>query len=246
VKNLTKCIYRTGINIDDLVLGVLAAAEACLTKRQRELGVALVNIGSSTTSVVIFEEGDVLHTKILPIGSNHITSDIAIGLRTSIDVAERVKIEFGSAVPDMINKRDDVQLADIEGGEEGVVSRRHIAEIIEARTEELFTMIDKEFQHVERSGRLPAGVVLTGGGAKLAGITDVAKRQFRLPASVGVPLNVVSAIDKIQEPTYTTAIGLVAWGASLSNPHGGFQLNRLGSVKDVSGKLRGWLKSFIP
>ncbi len=246
VKNLTKCIYRTGIHIDDLVLGVLAAAESCLTKRQRDLGVALVNIGSSTTSLVVFEEGDVLHTKILPIGSNHITSDIAIGLRTSIDVAERVKVEFGTAVPDQIHKRDDIQLGDIEGGDEGLVSRRHVAEIIEARTEELFTMIDKEFQHIERSGRLPAGVVLTGGGAKLAGITEVAKREFRLPASVGLPLNVVSAIDKIHEPTFTTAIGLVAWGASLSENQGGFQLKQLGSMKDMTGKVRGWLKSFLP
>lgn len=245
VKNLTKCIYRTGINIEDLVLGILASAEACVTKRQRELGVALVNIGASTTSLVVFEEGDVLHTKILPIGSNHITSDIAIGLRTSIDVAEQVKIEFGSALPDEVNKRDDINLAELEGGEAAVVSRRHVAEIIEARTEEMFSMIDKELQHIDRSGRLPAGVILTGGGAKLPGLVEVAKREFRLPSSVGLPLNVTSAIDKIHEPTFTTAIGLVAWGAGLDE-RSGFSGVRLSSVKDMTGKVRDWFKSFIP
>ncbi|MFH0853041.1 MAG: cell division protein FtsA [bacterium] len=246
IKNLTKSIYRTGIQIDDLVLGILACAEATVTKRQRELGVALVNIGASTTSIVVFEEGDVLHTKILPIGANHVTSDIAIGLRTSIDIAEKIKLEYGSALPAEINKREEIDLSEFEGGENTAVSRKHVAEIIEARTEEMFSMIDKEFQQVDRSGRLPAGVVLTGGGAKLQGIIEVAKNEFRLPASIGIPLNIISAIDKIQEPTFTSAVGLLAWGAGLDNQSSGLSLKRLGSVRDVSGKLKEWFKSFIP
>jgi cell division protein FtsA len=243
VKNLTKCVYRTGINVDDLVLGILACAEATVTKRQRELGVALVNIGASTTSLVVFEEGDVLHVKILPVGGNHITNDIAIGLRTSIDVAEKVKIEYGSALPDEVGKREDVSLAEFEGGDDVRVSRRQIAEIIEARTEEVFKMIDKELQHIDRSGRLPAGVILTGGGAKLAGLVEVAKREFRLPATVGYPQNIVTAIDKVQEPTFTTAIGLLAWGGALASPSG-MALPK--SVRDVTKKIKGLLKPFLP
>lgn len=245
IKNLTKCVYRTGIHVDDLVLGILACAEATLTKRQRELGVALVNIGASTTSMVVFEEGDVLHTKVLPVGGNHLTNDVAIGLRTSIDVAEQIKIEYGSAVPDEVQKRDEIALSEYEGGDDATVSRRHVAEILEARTEEIFAMVDKELQSIDRSGRLPAGIILTGGGAKLPGLVEVAKKQFRLPASIGMPTNVITAIDKVQEPTYTTAIGLLAWGAGLeTGPR--LSLNKLGSVRDATGKVKDWLKSFLP
>ena len=243
VKNLTKCVYRTGINIDELVFGILACAEATVTKRQKELGVAVVNIGASTTSLVVFEDGDVLHTKILPVGANHITSDIAIGLRTSLDVAEKVKLEFGSALPEEVHKREDINLADIEGGEAGVVPRKHVAEIIEARTEEIFSMIDKELQHIDRSGRLPAGIVLTGGGASLPGLVDLAKREFRLPASVGLPLNITSAIDKIHEPTFTTAIGLLIWGAGTDEP---LRTRAIATGTDFVRKTMSWFKSFIP
>ena len=242
IKNLTKCIYRTGVEIDDLVLGVLAASEAVVTKRQKDIGVGILNIGASTSSLMVFEEGDVLHTAILPVGSGHITNDIAIGLRTSIDVAERVKLEFGTALPEEVGKRDEINLAEIDPKESGVVSRKHVAEIIEARASEIFTMVDKELQKVDRSGLLPAGLILVGGGAKLPGLVEVAKREFRLPASVGTPLNVVTAIDKAHEPEYATAIGLAFWGAALQHG-GGSRASKFSTVNDVVGKLRGWMKN---
>ncbi|MEK7518805.1 MAG: cell division protein FtsA, partial [Patescibacteria group bacterium] len=242
VKNLTKCVYRTGVEIDELVLGVLAASEAVLTKRQKEIGVALLNIGASTSSLMVFEEGDVLHAGIIPVGAGHITNDIAIGLRTSIDVAERVKIEFGTAMPEEVGKRDEINLADIDPKESGVVSRKHVAEIIEARVAEIFSMVDKELQKVDRSGLLPAGIVLIGGGAKLSGIIEVAKREFRLPAAVGNPLNLITAIDKVHEPEYATAVGLAAWGAALQHG-GGTRTSKFSTVNVVLGKLRGWVKN---
>lgn len=242
VKNLTKCVYRTGVEIDELVLGVLAASEAVLTKRQKEIGVALLNIGASTSSLMVFEEGDVLHAGIIPVGAGHITNDIAIGLRTSIDVAERVKLDFGTAMPEEVGKRDEINLAEIDPKESGVVSRKHVAEIIEARVAEIFSMVDKELQKVDRSGLLPAGLVLIGGGAKLAGLVDVAKREFRLPAAVGNPLNLITAIDKVHEPEYATAVGLAAWGAALQHG-GGVRQSKFSTVNDVLGKLRGWVKN---
>lgn len=244
IKNLTKTIYRTSVDIDDLVLGCLAAAEACLSSRQKDIGVALAVVGATTTQLVVFEEGDVLHTKVLPIGSGHITNDIAIGLRTSIDLAERIKVEFGSALPEEISKRDDVNLADL-GGEEALVSRKHIAEIIEARLEEICTMVDAELRTIDRSGLLPAGIVLTGGGAKLPGILDVAKREFRLPASLGLPTGFTSAIDKVQDPTFTTAIGLVLWGAQAEGREG-FSLSNFSSIASATDRMRKWLKSLLP
>lgn len=244
LKNLQKCVYRTSVDIDEFVLGVLAAGGACLTKRQKELGVCLVNIGGSTTSLIVFEEGDVLHAKVLPVGAGHITNDIAIGLRTSIEVAEKVKLTYGSAIPADIGKREDVNLSEFEGGDAAVVSRHHVAEIIEARVEEIFSMIDKELKAIDRSALLPAGVVLTGGGAKLTGLVEVAKRTFRLPAAIGVPQGISTAIDRIDDPTFTTATGLALWSASNEGREGGLT-ERFASVPDVTRKIRGWFRRFI-
>lgn len=249
IKNLTKCVYRTGVDIDDLVLGVLATSEAALSKRQKDLGVVLVNLGGATTSVLVFEEGDVLHTAILPIGSGHITNDIAIGLRISIDLAEKIKIEYGSALPEEINKREEINLADIDSKEEGMVSRRHIAEIIEARCEEIFKMVDKELQKIDRSGLLPAGVVLTGGGMKLPGVIEVAKKEFRLPASLGYPLDLGStAVDKANDLNFSTAVGLIYWGKSLGGLKGGgkISLPKFSSMTEATSKMKKWFKSLIP
>ncbi len=249
VKNITKCIYRTGVDIDDLVLGILAAAESVLTRKQKDLGVALLNIGGSTTSLLVFEEGDVLHSAILPVGSSHITNDIAIGLRTSIDLADRIKIEYGSALPGEISKRDEINLGELDSKEEGVVSQKHVAEIIEARCEEIFTMADKELQRIDRSGLLPAGVVLTGGGAKLNGLIEVAKKEFKLPAALGYPLELGStAVDKVNDLNYSTAIGLLYWGAGMTGDGGSRSMSmpKFSSVADATDRMKKWFKTLIP
>jgi len=182
IKNLTKSIYRTGLDINDLVLSVLAAGEAVLSVRQKELGVALVDIGAATTKLIVFEEGDVIHVSILPLGADHITADLAIGLQTSLDVAERIKLDIGSALVKEFNKEDEVNLRDY-GGEDQTFSKKYIAEIIEARVEEIFQKVDLELQKINRSGLLPAGVVLIGGGSKLPGMIEVGKKKTMLPAS---------------------------------------------------------------
>ncbi len=245
VKNLTKCVYRAGVDIDDLVLGVLANAEAVITKRQKELGIAVINIGGSTTSILICEDGDPLHAVILPIGSGHITNDIAIGLRTSIDVAERLKIDYGQASATDVGKREEIDLSEISA-EEGVVSRKQLAEIIEARLEEIFHLADKEFTKIDRSGKLPAGIVLTGGGAKLPGVVDFAKSKFRLPASLGYPLDVASPLEKVNDPAFSTALGLARWGLVQTDRPSGWHLPRFSSISQVIGKLKNLPKIFLP
>lgn len=247
IKNLTTSIYRTGLDIDDLVLSILAAAEAILTKRQKELGVVLVNIGGSTTTLVVFEEGDILHTAVLPIGSDHITADIAIGLRTSIDVAEKVKLEYGSCLSKDISKRDEINLAEL-GGEDILVSKKYIAEIIEARVEEILEKVDEELVKIERSGMLPAGAVLIGGGVKLSGLIDLTKKKLRLPVSLGYPHSVFSAVDRVNDTGFVTALGLVIWGDQIMRQKKGGRLDkfmsRFKSVDEVSNKIRKWFKSF--
>ena len=245
VKNLTKCVYRTGVDIDDLVLGILATAEAVVTKRQKELGVAVVNIGGSTTSLLVCEDGDPLHAAILPVGSGHITNDIAIGLRTSIDIAERLKIDYGQASATDVGKREEIDLSELSV-EEGVISRKHLAEIIEARLEEIFSLVDRELGKIDRSGKLPAGIVLTGGGAKLPGVVELAKHQFRLPATLGYPLEVASPLEKVNDPAFSTALGLVRWGLGQGEGPKGFHLPKFSSVTQVLDKIKSLPKLFMP
>ena len=187
IKNLTKAIFRTGLDIEDLVLSPLAAAEAVIGAKQKELGSALINIGASTTSLAIFEEGELLHTAVIPIGSEHITADIAIGLRCPINLADRIKIEHGSAKPENFSKKDEIDISELAHEEDAddevkTVKRKYLAEIIEARVEEIFEKIDEEFKKIERSGMLPGGVYLIGGGTKLNDMVDIAKKKLRLPA----------------------------------------------------------------
>lgn len=213
IKNLTKCIHRTGVEVEDLVLSVLAANEAVLTSRQKELGVMVVDIGAATTSLVVYEEGDILHTANLPIGSDHITADIAIGLRINIDLAEKLKIDYGYGLPKDINRKEEIDLKDADPREDQKVSRRYVAEIIEARVEEIFNKVDQELVKIDRSGKLPAGVVLIGGGAKLPQIVEIAKRKLRLSVSLGQLSNIKKCvIDKINDLSFLTSAGLVLWG----------------------------------
>lgn len=246
VKNVTKSVYRTGVDIDDLVVEALASSESVLSKRQKELGVALANIGGSTTSIMVFEEGDVIHTKILPVGSGHISNDIAIGLRTSVDVAEAVKIQFGTALSEEVNKREEIDLAKIDSNENVIVSRKEVAEIISARLDEIFEMIQEELRSVDRASKLPAGIVFTGGGAKLTGLIDAAKTYFGTSASIGLPQNVQTPIDKIQDPVFSTAIGLVIWGQGVSTGSNRPGFTNFSSVANVTGKMGKWFKSLMP
>ncbi len=250
IKNLTKAIYRSGLEIEDLVLSILATSEAALTNRQKDLGVAIVDLGSSTTSLAIYEEGEILHSTILPIGSEHITNDIAIGLRVSIEVAERIKIEYGGCFSNNISKKEEIDLYELDTGEHEVIKRKYLSEIIEARVEEIMQKIDGELRKVQRSGMLPAGVVFTGGGAKLPGLVDAAKQYLRLPATLGYPLNFISATDKINDLSFVNVIGLVKWGSTMSQgsqkTKGGGMLNGIKKVSGSASALKDWFKALLP
>ena len=211
LRNIAKCVNRAGMDLNGFVAAPLASAKAILNKRQRELGVVSVDIGGETTSVAIFEERELIYLSVLPIGANHITNDVAIGMRTAIDVAEKAKLKFGSAIPGEIDKKEKINLASLSSEEEGVISRHHIAEIIEARVEEIFQMVEKELKKVNRSGLLPAGAVLTGGGSCLYGMVDLAKENLKLPAQVGFPDGLSGLVDKIDDPSCSVAAGSVLW-----------------------------------
>ncbi|NQV13781.1 MAG: cell division protein FtsA [Parcubacteria group bacterium] len=245
VKNLAKCMMRAGVDVSDVVISPLAAAESILAKKQKELGVVLIDIGGGSTSIVVFEEGNILQTSVLPIGAGHITNDLAIGMKTSVEVAEKVKLGYGIALPKEVSKKEEIDLAKMEKGEEEVVSRKLVAQIIEARLAEIMSLVNKELKKIDRASKLPAGAVLVGGGAKLPGVVDVVKEELGLPAQVGFPTELPGLAEKLEDPAYAVAEGLLLWG-----------FNRLGedkrfgggvaSINDTVGKLKKWFKHFLP
>ena len=245
IKNLTKAVYRTGLEINDLVLAILASAEAVLTRRQKELGVVVVNMGSSTTSLAVFEESELLHMAVVPLGSDNITNDLAIGLRTTIDIAEEVKIAFGDCRQDLPNKKNEVDLFEAGLPEHEKIKQGYINEIIAARTEEILFKIDEELRKVQRSGLLPAGAIFVGGGAKLPGLTELAKKVLRLPAMLGYPLEIVSVTDKVNDLGYATAVGLVKWGKNMELTSSGSVWLTKGASR-AGSQIKKWIKTLIP
>lgn len=213
IRNLMKCVEQADLAAREIVFTPLATAKTMLTKKQRESGVLMVDIGAGTTSLVVFEEGEMVHAAILPIGSMHLTNDIAIGLRISLDAAEKVKLKYGLADKDKARDNETFTLSAFEPDEKEKIERKYLAEIIEARLNEIFSMIRDELRKIGKDGMLPAGIVLTGGGSKLEGLADFAKAYLHLPASVGNPLlELTGLVDELDDPAYATAIGLALWG----------------------------------
>ncbi len=249
IKNLTRAVFQSGIDIQEIVYTPLATAKALLSKKQMELGVALIDIGASTTTLTVFEEGDILHTAAIPLGSSNITNDIAIGLRTSIDVAEKIKTKHGTARSERYHDKDTLDLATLGDHESGNVSLKYIADIIEARLNEILLMVRDELREIGRDGMLPAGVILTGGGCQIDDLADLVKDTLRLPAQIGQPLQPLSGmVDKLNDPIYATCVGLMMWNVdNHTSLHGGSGSKAdLAKVGQVVDKARGFLKQFLP
>ncbi len=251
LKHLSRALELAGVSPKQFIVEPLASAEAVLLPKQKDLGVVLVNIGGSTTSVAVFEDGELLHLAVLPIGGGHITNDIAIGLRTSIEVAEAVKLQYGHAVPDEIGKKEEIDLSEIDSQETDQVSRRHVAEIIEARLEEIFQYVNAELKSIQREALLPAGAVLTGGGVLLPGVVDVAKKNLRLPAHIGYPKPLGGILDQVDSPAFATVVGL------LLIPHDGGTLQTTArfshmlnfvpeGVREATDRMGRFFKRFLP
>ncbi len=251
VKNLSRSIMQAGLEIEDMVLAPLAASETCLSKRQKDLGVALIDLGAGTTSLAVYEEGELLYAGVIPIGAMHITNDLAIGLRSSIETAEKVKVLYGHSDLKAIDKKEEIALSQLDEHETENVMRAYVVEIMEARLEEIFDLIAKELKNIGRDGKLPAGVVLTGGGSRLPGVDNFAKKHLRLPALLGKPQEINSVIDKIDDPAFATAVGLVLWGKKYGHGSPFSAKTMLGSVKKLlnhpfTDKLKKWFKAFLP
>lgn len=245
IRNLEKAVAQAGLNLDGLMFAPLASSRLITDKRQRESGVAVVDIGAGGTNLAVYEEGEVLHAANVPIGSMHITNDIAIGIRTNLDVAEVVKIRHGSCLPDSTREAEAINLALIDPAEGEKVSRRQVAEIIEARVAEICHFIQDEFGKIGKDGLLPAGIVLTGGGSGLEGISELMRAKLRLPCTIGSPTEEINGlVDKLDNPAYATSIGLALSGiGSATTPAGPWRFD-LGVLGGVISRFRGVFKNF--
>ncbi len=244
IQNVVKCVHQAGLNVEDLVVQVLASAEAVLSDNEVELGVALVDIGGGTTDIALFTEGSVVHTAVLPVGAMHVTNDIAIGLRTTLTEAEMLKVNYGHAIPLCIPHEEMVELHQIGQDRVQVVPRRHVAEIIAPRAREILEMVRVEMRRGGHDGFLPAGVVLTGGGCRLLGFTEAAQEQLDLPVRIGTPHGTMGMSDQVTGPGYATAVGLLRWGLKMRHQQNGHLPVGAGLSAGFQRTFR-WLKDFF-
>jgi cell division protein FtsA len=214
--NLAKCADNVGIRAQEFVLNALASGEAVLEPNEREMDVIVADIGGGTTDIALYRQGSVYHTRVLPVGGNHVTNDIAIGLRVPFPVAEKVKVQYGDCRPAEIDSESMFTVAPFSG-ERIMVGRQDLAAVIEARVEEIFQMVLREIEASGYDGLLPAGIVLTGGSAQLRGITQVAQRVLNVPARVAGPRELVGMVDALRSPAFATSVGLLRWALSDSN-----------------------------
>jgi cell division protein FtsA len=242
-QNIIKCCARTGLTVADIVLEPLASAEAALADEEKELGVALVDIGGGTTDVAIFSNGAIQHTSVIPLGGNHLTNDIAVGLRTPMHEAERIKVRHGSAQSALLDRDETIEVPSVGGRAPRVLSRRILCEIIEPRVEELFQLVRHEVQKAGQEDLLASGVVLTGGQALLHGMPELAEEVLGLPVRRGLPRGVGGLVDVVKSPQHATAVGLLHYGARQGRGRGASL--RQGDGSSVGEKFLGWIKELF-
>ena len=237
LKNLTQAVLGAGVQINDLFFTPVASSRAVLKPKEKELGVALLDIGAGTSSLAVFEEGSLIHTAIFPFGSANITNDIAIIFKIDVDTAEEIKLKFGSCFYSKGNKKEKIKSEFLP--EPLTFSRKNLVDIIEARVSEIFTQVNKELKKISRYALLPSGIVLTGGGANMPKIIELAKKELKLPCRLGLPQG-FSSLE--EDSAFSTACGLIL--LSLDNQES--QHYYSGSGKGFSGKLKKIFRIFIP
>jgi cell division protein FtsA len=247
IRNLNKCVDQAGMQVDGIVAVPVAASMSVLSKRQKELGCAVIDMGGETTSIAVFEEGNMIGSKVLPVGANHITKDITVGLRTSPDIAERVKLEYGVASRKGVSKKEEIDLSNFSKLEKSKVKKEEVAYFIEERLAEIFSLVRKELNRIKKGSFLPGGIILTGGGAKMPDIIDFAKKELKLPVQIGFPREIQGIVDRVDDPAYAVPLGLVEW--AFEQGESGSSL--FGSIRNVQvgkalGKAKSWFKNFLP
>ncbi len=241
MQNIVACVNRAGVSVADTVLEHLAASEAVLTQDEKELGVTLVDIGGGTTDLAIFERGSLWHTGVIAIGGDHFTNDIAVGLRTPVPEAEKIKRKSGCAMSAMVDDEETIEVASVGGRRPRVIARRILAEILQPRAEEVFNLVWDEIRRAGYEKSLNSGIVLTGGAALLDGVAEVAEQIFDLPIRRGCPVALGGLTDHISSPVFATAAGLLRYAQRTQ----GNEAARAGAIGWFAGRVRGLFKEFF-
>lgn len=244
-QNIVACVNRAGVNVLETVTEQLAASEAVLTEDEKELGVALVDIGGGTTDIAIFEHGSLWHTAVVGVGGDHFTNDIAVGLRTPIPDAEKIKRKSGCALSAMVDEDETIEVASVGGRRPRMMARRILSEILQPRAEEIFHLVWDEIRRAGYERALNSGIVLTGGGAILDGMPEIAEQIFDLPIRRGCPAGVGGLADHVNSPVFASGVGLALYGYRNLTGEPARAAVGAGAISRVAGRLRGLFKEFF-
>jgi cell division protein FtsA len=242
--NIVKCANRAGLDVCDIVLESLASGEAVLTEEEKELGTALLDLGGGTTDLAIFSGKNIKHTFVLALGGNNMTNDIAIGLRAPLADAEMIKKNFGTCLPGNIHAEETIEIPGMGGRKARNLPRQVLAEILEPRMEEIFTLIKREIYRAEMQPFMASGVVITGGSALIEGATDVAETVFNVQTRLGKPMGISGLVDVVNNPMYATGVGLVVYGAKNQTAKK-FRIRDTNIFNRVMTRMKKWFKDVI-
>ena len=244
-QNVVKSVNRAGLEVEDIALEQLASSEAVLTPDEKELGVCLVDIGGGTSDLAIFAQGCIRHTAVLSLGGNHVTNDIAVGLRTPTHEAEKIKKKYGCALRELVKEQETIEVPSVGGREPRVLSRQLLSEIIEPRMEEIFTLIQREIITSGFADLISSGVVLTGGATIMDGVPELAERVMHLPVRRGIPAGVGGLVDVVSSPLYATGVGLLFYGRRCQLQGRNRQLNGHNKFDKVLSRMKTWFGDFF-
>jgi len=217
-QNLQKCVESCGLHVDKLCLNHLASAYAVLQQDERELGIAMIDIGGGTSDIAVFKGGSVRHTAVLPVAGEQVTNDISVAFRTPTQAAEDIKLKYGCALPQLIAFDEEIEVPSVGENPPRRLSRLTLSEVIRPRYEELFRLLRKELHRSDWYDQIAGGVVLTGGGCYLPGVQELAEEVFELPVRLGLPQNISGVRDVTRNPGYASAVGLLAYGRQFQPP----------------------------
>ncbi|OGP65637.1 MAG: cell division protein FtsA, partial [Deltaproteobacteria bacterium RBG_16_42_7] len=243
-QNIVKSVNKAGLAVADIVLQQIASSEAVLGQDEKDLGVALVDIGGGTTDIAVYHNGTIKHTAVISLGGNQITGDIAVGIRTPSEEAEKIKKKFGCCMTSMIDKNETIEVPSVGGRKPRIVSRQILGEIIEPRVEELFQLVNHEITKSGYDSVITSGIVLTGGTAIMDGMLELAEQIFNLPVRRGLPTGIGGLVDVVKSPMYSTGVGLVLYGKK----HSTMVLFERGDrqiFNKLFDRMRGWVKEFF-
>lgn len=243
-QNIEKCVRRCALEVDDVILEQLASSYAVLTEDEKELGVCMVDIGGGTTDIAVFTEGAIRHTAVIPIAGDQVTNDIAMALRTPTQHAEEIKMKYACALTTIAGADETIKVPSVGDRPPRDLSRQALAEVVEPRYEELFTLIQAELRRSGFEDLVPAGIVLTGGTAKMEGVVELAEEIFHMPVRLAVPHSVSGLTDVVRNPIYSTAVGLLLYGQKTleEGPASSAEVNRVADEENVMTKLKKWFQ----